>query len=38
MVERITADLGLRRVADLTAAFGLPERKLQRLFSEYVGE
>ena len=37
MVERITADLGLRRVGDLTAAFGLTERKLQRLFSEYVG-
>lgn len=37
MVERITADLGIRRVADLTAAFGWPERKLQRLFSEYVG-
>jgi len=37
MVERITADLALRRVGDLTAAFGLPERKLQRLFSEYVG-
>jgi AraC-like DNA-binding protein len=37
MVERITSDLELRRVGDLTAAFGLTERKLQRLFSEYVG-
>jgi AraC-like DNA-binding protein len=37
MAERITSDLGLRRVGDLTAAFGLTERKLQRLFSEYVG-
>jgi AraC-like DNA-binding protein len=37
MVERITSDLALRRVGDLTAAFGLTERKLQRLFSEYVG-
>jgi AraC-like DNA-binding protein len=37
MVERITADLALRRVGDLTAAFGMPERKLQRLLREYVG-
>jgi AraC-like DNA-binding protein len=37
MVERITSDLGLRRVGDLTAAFGMTERRLQRLFSEYVG-
>jgi AraC-like DNA-binding protein len=37
MVERISADLEIRRVGDLTAAFGWPERKLQRLFSEYVG-
>ena len=37
MVDRITSDLELRRVADLAAAFGMPERRLQRLFSEYVG-
>ena len=37
MAERITSDLGLRRVGDLTSAFGMTERKLQRLFSEYVG-
>jgi AraC-like DNA-binding protein len=37
MVDRITSGLELRRVADLTAAFAMPERRLQRLFSEYVG-
>ena len=37
MVERITADAGLRRVAALAEAFGVPERRLQRLFAEYVG-
>jgi len=37
MVERITSDLGLRRVGDLTVAFGMTERRLQRLFSQYVG-
>jgi len=37
MVDRITADPGLRRVAALAEAFGLPERRLQRLFADYVG-
>jgi AraC-like DNA-binding protein len=37
IVERITADAGLRRVAVLAEVFGLPERRLQRLFAEYVG-
>jgi AraC-like DNA-binding protein len=37
MVERITTDPGLRRVTALAEVFGLPERRLQRLFAEYVG-
>ena len=37
IVERITADAGLRRVAALAEACGLPERRLQRMFTEYVG-
>jgi AraC-like DNA-binding protein len=37
IVERITADPGLRRVAALTEVAGMPERRLQRLFGEYVG-
>jgi len=37
IVERITADPSLRRVASLADAFGIPERRLQRLFAEYVG-
>jgi AraC-like DNA-binding protein len=37
MVARITADSALRRVSALAGAFGLPERRLQRLFAEYVG-
>ncbi len=37
MVEQITADPELRRVADLSAVFGMSERRLQRLFAEYVG-
>ncbi len=37
MVDRITADAGLRRVAALAGALGLPERRLQRLFADYVG-
>ena len=37
IVDRITADPGLRRVASLADVFGLPERRLQRLFAEYVG-
>jgi AraC-like DNA-binding protein len=36
-VTRITSDPGLRRVAQLADACGIPERKLQRLFAEYVG-
>jgi AraC-like DNA-binding protein len=34
---RIAADPGLRRVAALAGELGLPERRLQRLFTEYVG-
>jgi AraC-like DNA-binding protein len=37
IVARITADSGLRRVAALAGIFGLPERRLQRMFTEYVG-
>jgi AraC-like DNA-binding protein len=37
IVERITADPGLRRVAALTEVAGMTERRLQRLFAEYVG-
>ena len=37
MVARITADTSLRRVGDLAAALGLPVRRLQRLFTDYVG-
>jgi AraC-like DNA-binding protein len=37
LVGRITADPGLRRVAQLAALSGLPERRLQRLFADYVG-
>ena len=37
IVERITADPELRQVASLADAFGMPERRLQRLFAEYVG-
>ena len=37
MVTRIGADPGLRRVAALAEAFDVPERRLQRLFAEYVG-
>ena len=37
IVERIVADPGLRRVASLADVFGIPERRLQRLFAEYVG-
>ncbi len=35
--ERITEDPGLQRVAQLAEVSGLSERKLQRLFSDYVG-
>ena len=37
MVSRITADPALRRVTALAEAFCMPERRLQRLFAEYVG-
>ncbi len=37
MVERISTDPGLRRVTALAGVFGVPERRLQRLFAEYVG-
>ena len=37
LVKRITEDRGLQRVAQLAEASGLSERKLQRLFSDYVG-
>jgi AraC-like DNA-binding protein len=37
LVARITEDTALRRVAQLAEVSGLPERKLQRLFSDYVG-
>jgi AraC-like DNA-binding protein len=37
IVDRITADPGLRRVTALAEVFGLPERRLQRLFEQYVG-
>ncbi len=37
LVGRITEDPALRRVAQLAEVSGLPERKLQRLFSDYVG-
>jgi AraC-like DNA-binding protein len=37
MVERITTDPELRRVTTLAEVFGIPERRLQRLFVEYVG-
>jgi AraC-like DNA-binding protein len=37
LVKRITEDPALQRVAQLAEASGLSERKLQRLFSEYVG-
>jgi AraC-like DNA-binding protein len=37
MVARITADPALRRVTALAEVFGMPERRLQRLFTEYVG-
>jgi AraC-like DNA-binding protein len=37
MVARITADTSLRRVGDLATALGLPVRRLQRLFTDYVG-
>ncbi len=37
MVERVSADAELRRVTALAEVFGMPERRLQRLFAEYVG-
>jgi AraC-like DNA-binding protein len=37
LVKRITEDPRLQRVAQLAEMSGLSERKLQRLFSDYVG-
>jgi AraC-like DNA-binding protein len=37
MVGRITSDRELRTVGQLTDLFGMTERRLQRLFAEYVG-
>ncbi len=37
IVSRIRTDPALRRVGELVAVFGIPERRLQRLFAEYVG-
>lgn len=37
MVERIVSDPDLRRTDQLAAALGVPVRRLQRLFAEYVG-
>ncbi len=37
MVARITADPSLRRVDQLAVALDMPVRRLQRLFSDYVG-
>jgi AraC-like DNA-binding protein len=37
LVSRITADPGLRRVDQLSAASGITSRSLQRLFADYVG-
>jgi AraC-like DNA-binding protein len=34
---RITADQGLHRVGELVTTFGIRERRLQRLFADYVG-
>ena len=36
-MSRITADPGLRRVGQLSAASGMSARSLQRLFADYVG-
>jgi AraC-like DNA-binding protein len=37
LVSRITADPGLHRVDQLSAASGITARSLQRLFADYVG-
>jgi AraC-like DNA-binding protein len=37
LVSRITADSGMRRVDQLSAASGMTPRSLQRLFADYVG-
>ena len=37
LVARVTGDPSLRRVSQLTLEAGIPERRLQRLFGEYVG-
>lgn len=36
-VERITSDPAIRRVGQLAGLFGVSERQVQRLFTEYVG-
>jgi AraC-like DNA-binding protein len=37
IAQRVSADPELRRVTVLAEVFGMPERRLQRLFAEYVG-
>jgi AraC-like DNA-binding protein len=37
MVDRITSGGELRRVGELAGSFGMTERRMQRLFAEYVG-
>jgi len=37
MVDQIGTDSEVRRVTALAEVFGVPERRLQRLFAEYVG-
>jgi AraC-like DNA-binding protein len=37
MVDQIRTDAELRRVTALAGVFDVPERRLQRLFAEYVG-
>ena len=37
LVALITSDQGLYRVAQLAEVAGLPERRLQRMFADYVG-
>jgi AraC-like DNA-binding protein len=37
MVARIVADPAVRRVDELAATLGVPVRRLQRLFADYVG-
>ena len=37
IVGRVTSDPSVRRVGELAAAYGIGERRLQRLFADYVG-